>query len=102
MPKLNIPEIHPFLDSVGRPLPFTEVVKALRQHEPKAYLDVHLCVTQPAQYLEELAQAGLEMNFGWFRRAWTPWIDGVTVYHPIQNEGNIGFYNRKLQKGAQM
>ena len=31
---------------------------ALRLHEPKAYLDVHLCVTQPAQYLEELAKAG--------------------------------------------
>lgn len=35
-----------------------KVVKALRIHEPKAYLDVHLCVTQPAQYLEELAKAG--------------------------------------------
>ncbi|CAK9093905.1 unnamed protein product [Durusdinium trenchii] len=34
------------------------VVKALRAHEPSAYLDVHLCVTQPAQYLEELAKAG--------------------------------------------
>ena len=36
-----------------------EVVKALRAHEPSAYLDVHLCVTQPAQYLEELAKAGV-------------------------------------------
>ena len=34
------------------------VVKALRQHEPNAFLEVHLCVTQPAQYLEELANAG--------------------------------------------
>ncbi|CAL1148208.1 unnamed protein product [Cladocopium goreaui] len=34
------------------------VVRALRRHEPKAYLDVHLCVTQPAQYLDELAKAG--------------------------------------------
>ena len=36
----------------------SKVVKALRAHEPNAYLDVHLCVTQPAQYLEELAKAG--------------------------------------------
>lgn len=34
------------------------MVQALRLHEPKAYLDVHLCVTQPAQYLEELAKGG--------------------------------------------
>ena len=42
----------------------SKVVQALRLHEPKAYLDVHLCVTQPAQYLEELAKAGkVHFNF---------------------------------------
>ncbi|CAE8610330.1 unnamed protein product, partial [Polarella glacialis] len=34
------------------------VVKALRAHEPRAFLDVHLCVTSPERYLEDLAQAG--------------------------------------------
>ena len=35
------------------------VVKALRDHEPRAYFDVHLCVTRPEQYLEEMARAGV-------------------------------------------
>ena len=34
------------------------VVKALRAHEPQAYFDVHLCVTRPEQYLEDMARAG--------------------------------------------
>jgi len=36
------------------------VVKALRKHVPKAFLDVHLCVTKPEQYVEELASAGVD------------------------------------------
>ena len=34
------------------------VVKAIRHHEPLAYLDVHLCVLHPEQYLEEMKNAG--------------------------------------------
>ena len=35
------------------------VVKALRDHEPRAYFDVHLCVMRPEQYLEEMKQVGV-------------------------------------------
>lgn len=34
------------------------VVKALRSHLPRAFLDVHLYVTDPASYVAELAAAG--------------------------------------------
>lgn len=35
------------------------VIKALQRHVPGAFLDVHLCVTNPVQYLRELAQIGV-------------------------------------------
>mmetsp|Transcript_18688 Transcript_18688/g.51280 ORF Transcript_18688/g.51280 Transcript_18688/m.51280 type:complete len:314 (-) Transcript_18688:60-1001(-) len=35
------------------------VVKSLRAHVPSAFLDAHLCVMEPARYVEELAQAGV-------------------------------------------
>jgi len=36
------------------------VVKALRARVPGAFLDAHLCVTEPARYIEELADAGAD------------------------------------------
>ena len=35
------------------------VVKALRDHEPRAYFDVHLCVMRPEEYLEEMKHIGV-------------------------------------------
>eukprot|EP00933_Yihiella_yeosuensis_P033825 TRINITY_DN2744_c4_g1_i1.p1 TRINITY_DN2744_c4_g1~~TRINITY_DN2744_c4_g1_i1.p1 ORF type:complete len:315 (+),score=64.24 TRINITY_DN2744_c4_g1_i1:70-945(+) len=35
------------------------VVKALRSYVPKAFLDAHLCVTNPERYIEEMAEAGV-------------------------------------------